>query len=282
MTGTARLAVSHYICPDGYPVQRFLDAAVSVGAGAVGLTVRAIDEVGVVALKAMLDERGLAVSSLNSAGYFTFADSGRAAEQDRLNRRLLEAAAALEAGVLCVITGGKEAAQAALETARAGIAEQLAEFAELARTHDVRLGLEPIHPAEIMAKGCVNSIADAVALTAPLPGVDMIVDLYHSWWDPQLQSAFEDHLPRIALVQFCNLRAQGPGQPLDRDTPSSGELDVAGLLRSVAERGYAGWYEFELFAAQLRGRTVDAVLGEVADFHATWRDHELPRKEAAT
>jgi hypothetical protein len=24
------------------------------------------------------------------------------------------------------------------------------------------------------------------------------------------------------------------------------------------------------------------VLGEVADFHATWRDHELPRKEAAT
>jgi len=282
MTGARRLAVSHYICPEGYPVGDFLDAAAAIGAGAVALTVRSIDEVGVATLKSMVDDRGLAVSSLNSAGYFTVADADRAAEQDRLNRRLVEAAAALDAEVLCVITGGKAAARAPLETARAQIADGLAALAKLAQSHDVRLGLEPIHPAEIMAKGCVNSIADALALTAPLPGVDLIVDLYHSWWDPGLRPAFEDDLPRIALVQFCNLRAPNSGWPLDRDTPSSGELDLTALLRFMTGRGYAGWYEFELFAPQLLGRAVEGVLGEAADFLATWQDHDIPGKEAAT
>ncbi len=279
MTGTGRLAVSHYICPEGYTVANFLDAARKAGAGAVGLTVRAIDEVGVSALRSMLDDNGLAVSSLNSAGYFTFAEPGRAAEQERLNQRMLEAAAALDAGVLCVITGGKEAASLPLEAARARIAERLARFAESARSHDVRLGLEPIHPVDIMRKGCVNSIADALALAAPLAGVDLIIDLYHSWWDPDLRPAFEAHLPRIALVQICNLREPAPGRPLDRETLSSGEIDLARLVGFMAACGYSGWYEFELFAHHLDGRAVEDVLRDAGRCYDTWWDQRVPREE---
>ena len=43
-----RLSISHYLCPSGYPIERFFDAAASAGAGAVGLTVRALEENGVI------------------------------------------------------------------------------------------------------------------------------------------------------------------------------------------------------------------------------------------
>ena len=69
-----RLSINHYICPAGMTVPAFLDAAVAVGAGAVGLTARAIAEEGAEPLRAMLDDRGLAVSSVNSAGYFASKD----------------------------------------------------------------------------------------------------------------------------------------------------------------------------------------------------------------
>lgn len=260
----SRFAVNHYICPEATPFGDFLELARAVGAGAVGLTVRAVDEIGVARLKTMLDDTGLAVSSLNSAGYFTWADPDRAADQHRRNRDLIEAAAALGAGVLCVITGGKGDGSMALETARARIAEGLAGLADLAQGYNVRLGVEPIHPADIMRKGCVNSIADALALTSDLPNVGVILDLYHSWWDPGLRTAFERHLSRVALVQICNVYDPGPGLPPDRETLASGEIDVAGLLRFAEARGYAGWYEFELFAHHLRGRLVEDVLRNAA------------------
>ena len=266
----SRFAVNHYICPDDTPFGDFLEMASAVGAGAVGLTVRAVDEIGVARLKTMLDDAGLAVSSLNRAGYFTWTDPDRAAQQDRRNHDLLEAAAALGAGVLCVITGGKGDAATPLETARARIAEGLAGLAELAQGYNVRLGVEPIHPADIMRKGCINSIADALALTSDFPNVGLMLDLYHSWWDPGLRTAFERHLSRIALVQICNVYDPGPGLPPDRDTLATGEIDLAGVLRFAEARGYTGWYEFELFAHHLRGRPVDDVLRDAAVWFETW------------
>ncbi len=260
----ARLALSHYVCPGDVSVAQFLEIARDVGAGAVGLTVRALDEAGVAGLKAMLDDAGLAVSSLNSAGYFTYTDAERIGAQERRNHELIAAAAALDAGVLCVITGGVGLGDLSLDAARGRIAEGFAGLAEQARAAGVRLGLEPIHPADIMAKGCVNSIADALAMTTDMPGVDLVLDLYHSWWDPDLAAAFESHLPRVALFQICNLVQPGPEAPLEREVLSAGELDVAGLVRRAEAAGYAGWYEFELFAAQLRGRTVEAVLENAA------------------
>ncbi|MDJ0947888.1 MAG: sugar phosphate isomerase/epimerase family protein [Alphaproteobacteria bacterium] len=265
-----RFAVNHYICPAGYSVEAFLTAARAVGAGAVGLTVRAVDEVGVPDLKTMLAEAGLTVSSLNSAGYFTATDPEERAAQDRRNRALVQAAAALDAGVLCVITGGKAQGEGSLDAARARIAEQLAALAALARREGVRLGLEPIHPAEMLHKGCINTIGDALRLVEGLDGVDLIVDLYHSWWDPDLKALLAREMSHVALIQICNVRARAAGLPLERDTLGSGEIDVGALVRLAAAQGYSGWYEFELFAHHLKGRRVEDVLGDAAATFGTF------------
>ena len=119
-----RLSINHYICPPDMTAPAFLDAAV-----AGGVTAPAIAEAGAETLKAMPGERGLAVSSVNSAGYFANKDGALVDDHDR---RTVEAAAVLDAGALCVISGGRGAARS-VEAAQARVRGGLAALAEIAR-----------------------------------------------------------------------------------------------------------------------------------------------------
>ena len=179
------LAANQYVCPDGYGVARFLDEAVDSGFRRVALTRAALGEMRPAQLRGAVEARGLTVTTLNSAGYFTWADPERRKAQAAENRELIAAAAELGVEALCIITGG-HAEQPDIATSRALISDGLAELDAIASSEGVRLGLEPIHPKDVATKGCVNTIAQAQALIAPLTATGLIVDLFHSWWDPDL------------------------------------------------------------------------------------------------
>ena len=256
-----RLSINHYVCPAGMTVPAFLDAAVAVGAGAVGVTARAIAEEGAGSLKAMLDERGLAVSSVNSAGYFANKDGALVDDHDR---RLVEAAAILDAGAVCVISGGR-GADRSIDAAQARVRDGLEALARIARPAGVRLGVEPIHPVDLMTKGCVNSIADTLALIEGIDGVGMILDINHSWWDPALPRICRDRLDRVALFQLCNVVESESSRP-KREFLSAGLVDLAGLIAGFEADGYSGFYEFEIFPPDLRGRPLEDALEDAARF----------------
>ncbi len=258
------LSISHYLCPPGYSLEAFLDQATEVGAGAVALSVRAIDEVGVIALRKMVTDRGLAVSSLNSAGYFTAPDGPQWKAQSKLNEALVEAAAVLEAGVLCVITGGLAAAQFDLTVARSRIEERLKALVTRAESVGAVLGIEPIHPAEITFKGCINTIENARAFVNNKRSVKVIIDNYHSWWDPMLEHTLASHLADVALVQICNIYMQADGLKFCRGALPDPGLGGMSLSQRANGHGYCGWHEFEIFPADLRGRTVEAVMKDAA------------------
>ncbi|MDE0056709.1 MAG: sugar phosphate isomerase/epimerase [Defluviicoccus sp.] len=256
-----RFSVNHYVCPPEVTVTRFLDAAVAAGAGAVGVSARAVAEVGTDALRAMLDARGLAVSSVNSAGYFA-AKAG--APVDDHDRRMVEAAAILDAGALCVIAGGRGAGRS-IAAAQARVRDGLEALADIACQAGVRLGVEPIHPVDLMTKGCVNSIADALALIDGIDGVGLILDVNHSWWDPALPRICRDHRDLVALVQLCNVIEPEPSRPR-REFLSRGLVDLAALIAGFEADGYAGFYEFEIFPPDLRGRPVEDAFEDAARF----------------
>lgn len=264
----AALSVNHYICPDGYAVERFLDDAVDVGARAVGLTVRALDEIGVTRLTTELADRALRVSSLNSVGYLTDGPGPDRDRQDALNRRLVDAAAALDADVLTAITGGLAEADMQRAVARSRIADGLRELDGIAGAAGVRLGLEPIHPVDIRTKGCVNAIGDALRLTESLPNTSLLVDLYHSWWDADLPTLFGRAIDRVALIQFCGIAEPDPDAKPTRVAPGDSGVVIADMLRAARAAGYDRVFEFELFAHHLAGREPAAVMRAAADWLA--------------
>ncbi len=256
-----RLSINHYVCPDGMGVSAFLDAAAAVGAVGIGVTARAVAETGAGTLRAMLEERGLIASSVNSAGYFAAKDGVLVDEHDR---RMVEAAAILDAGVLCVISGGRGEGRS-LQDAQARVREGLEALAEMARPAGVRLGLEPIHPADLMTKGCVNSISDALAMIEGIDGVGIIVDIRHSWWDASLAGVCRGPQNRVALLQVCNVVEPSPGA-LEREFLSRGLVDLPALIAGFEADGYTGLYEFEIFPSDLRGRRMEDALADAARF----------------
>ena len=261
-------SINFYVCPEALRLPEFADLAARAGAQALGLTVRALNEMDVPATRALLQSHGLKVSSLNSAGYFLFGDAGRARDQAEANTRLIAQAAELGAETLVVITGGLSHGPWSPAEARARVEEGLLRLADQAASANVHLGLEPIHPLGILQKGCVNSLADALDLVGKHAQIGLTLDFFHSWWDPRFTRVFDAALQKIRLVQFCNVAAPENPAEFVRDLPATGLLDVAGALLDMRARGYRGCFEFEMFPEHLRGRSVAETLRAAGAFHA--------------
>ena len=265
------LSINFYVCPEAVSLPQFAALAAGAGAQALGLTVRALGEMKLPAVRALLQRHGLKVSSLNSAGYFLFGDGAKAGEQEELNTRLIAAAAELEAQTLVVITGGISHGPWPLADARARVEDGLLRLADQAARANVRLGLEPIHPLGILQKGCVNSIAEALRLAAKHPQIGLTLDFFHTWWDPQFTRVCEAAPEKARLVQFCNVVTLDNPADFQRDLPATGLFDVAAALHEIRARGYRGYFEFEMFPEHLRGRTLAAVLQAVGAHYAAFR-----------
>lgn len=255
---TFDLSINHYICGDILSFPEFATLARESGVKAVGITRAAIAEMGLPGLKSCLADNGLTVASLNSAGYFTIGDPNPVIYS---NEELIEAAAFLEADVLCVITGGLGPSPMRLPEAHRRVAEGLADLAERAATAHVMLGLEPIYPGDILTKGCINSCAHGLESVAPYDNARLILDLYHSWWDPGLTDTLRNHADQVALVQLCNLRLEN-GLVTGRAPLRDGALDLRDILKTIHASDYAGKLEFELFSHDLAGRDPRVLIGD--------------------
>ncbi len=270
-----RFAVNQYICPPGFGLDRFLDLAAGAGAEAVGLTRGGIEGVAPAELARMLRERGLGVSSLNSAGFFTLADEAAWRAQSALNERLVDTAAEIRAGALCVIAGGTEDRDPS--AARAAVADRLAALDERAVDAGVRLGLEPVHPAELLDKSCVNTIAQARALTGGLRATGLLIDLYHSWWDPDL-GVLAQAPNDVVLFQLCGVARRDAGFGFGREPLGEGFVEPAPVLRGACKAGYDGRFEFEMFTRDLMGRAPDAMVEASARWYGAMAERPMPAR----
>jgi sugar phosphate isomerase/epimerase len=266
------LSINHYITPPGYRLEQFLDDCGTAGATGVGLTERALAEVPLPQLKRMLQVRGLHVTSVNSAGFFLWGDPARAERQRAVNATLLNAAAELGADTLVTIVGGLQdlgkMRPGALGQARRTVERALPAFAAAAEARGVRLGLEPMHPLRIASKSTLNSLHQAEALYATVPQHGIVLDLFHSWWEPELEPMLQRLVPRLTLVQICGVDLPAtPGATQQRCEMSGGIVDVGDFMGRLRRCGYAGHFEFEIFADDLGARPHLGVMRRaVADF----------------
>lgn len=244
------LSINHYICGAALSFPDFAAAARDNAMTSVGVTRAAIAEMGLDDLALCLADHGLAVSSLNSAGYFTGVDPNAF---PYTNEALVDMAAYLNADVLCVITGGLGVSPLPLSEAHGRVRDEFGKLANRAAAAGVTLGLEPIYPADIFTKGCINSCAHGLDMVAPYTNAKLILDLYHSWWDDGLLPTLHERPDKVALVQLCNLRLEN-GIALGRETLTHGVLNLSQILPPLLSGSYAGKLELELFDRDLRGR----------------------------
>lgn len=260
-----------------------LQVAVEAGLTWVGLWRDRIEEVGTAEAVALVRRSGLAVSSLCRGGFLTAADAAGQQQALEDNRTAVQQAQALDTSELVLVVGGLPEGDHDLVAARQRVADRLADLVPYAREHGVRLALEPLHPMYAADRAVLSTLGQALDLASPYSSaeVGVVVDTFHVWWDPQLaeQVARAGREHRIAAYQVCDFNLPiAPDALLSRGMMGDGVVDFASITRLLADAGYEGPVEVEIFNAAIWDTPADQVLATMTE---RYRDLVLPWVEIA-
>jgi len=204
----------------------------------------------------------LTVTGLCRGGMFPARDARTRKANIADNLRAIDEAHALGAQCLVLVVGGLPAGSKDIAGARAQVKEGIAAILPQARAAGVPLAIEPLHPMYAADRACVNTLAQALDLCDALdplgPGVrrggrcalGVAVDVYHVWWDPQLESQIRRAGKRRLLAyHICDWLVPTTDLLLDRGMMGDGVIDLKRVRGWMARAGYRGFHEVEIFSA---------------------------------
>jgi len=222
----------------------------------------------------MIRNNGLTVTGLCRGGMFPAADrKGRQAALDD-NLRAIDEAAALGARCLVLVVGGLPAGSKDLPGAREMVRDGIGEALGHARSAGVPLAIEPLHPMYCADRACINTLAQALDLCDALDSgkggaLGIAVDVYHVWWDPQLESQIERAGDkRLLAFHICDWLVPTTDLLNDRGMMGDGVIDLPRIRSWMEEAGYRGFHEVEIFSVRnWWKREPDDVLGVMKRRH---------------
>ena len=157
-----------------------------------------------------------------------------------------------------------------LVAARQRVAARIGELVPYAAEHDVRLVLEPLHPIFAADRAVLSTLEQCLEMAAPFPAetVGVVVDTYHVWWDPTLETqiARAGREGRLASYQVCDwILPLASDALLSRGYMGDGYIDFPTITGWVAATGYTGDIEVEIFNQEIWDRPGDEIVSTIAD-----------------
>jgi sugar phosphate isomerase/epimerase len=231
-----------------------IQGCVDAGLGAIGIWREQLAEVGLDEACRLLAESGLRVSSLCRGGFFTTADPAEAAAAEARNREAIEEVAALNAATLVLVPGGLPTGDRDLQGARDRAARAIERLVPYAHELGVNLGIEPMNPIYAADRGVISTLEQALDIAERFDPADVgvVVDTFHVWWEPGVADQVHRAGQRIVSYQICDWITPLPADTLlARGMMGDGHIDFPTFSRSVAEAGYRGDIEVEIFNADL-------------------------------
>ena len=149
-----------------------------------------------------------------------------------------------------LVVGGLPEGSKDLRDARRQIRDGIAATLDHARAVGVPLAIEPLHPMYAADRACVNTLAQALDLCDALgEGVGVIVDVYHVWWDPELESQIARAGQRVLGFHVCDWLVPTTDLLLDRGMMGDGVIDLPLIRGWVEATGFNGYAEVEIMSA---------------------------------
>jgi len=200
----------------------------------------------------MLREHDLSIVSLCRGGFFPNVDPEKRKLALDDNRKAIEEA--FELGTqLIVLVCGADPAQS-LEDSRKQIQDGIAELIPEASAAGIKLAIEPLHPMYADTRSAINTLSQANDMTEALnsPWVGVAVDVYHLWWDPNLEKEIERCGKNNALLAFhiCDWKSPTTDFLNDRGLMGEGCIPIRKIRNWVENTGFNGFQEVEIFSTK--------------------------------
>ncbi len=247
--GNANLAI-HTFTNRPWSIGECLRHYAARGIGGISIWRETIAGKDLGAVRRQLDDSGLRGVSLVRGGFFTGATAAERDAAHDANLRAIAEAVALGLPSIVLVCGATPGQTAATNYAQ--IRDGIARMAEPAAQAGVRLAIEPLHPVYAGDRSGICSLrtANRLAEELALPGVGIAVDVYHVFWEVDL----EDELRRCAAggwldaYHICDFKPNQDHVLLDRGLMGEGCINLAAIDRWVRGTGFTGFAEVEIFS----------------------------------
>ena len=154
---------------------------------------------------------------------------------------------------------GASERQQALDTNRQAIRTSLAQIQAgleailpYAESCGVRLAVEPLHPMYADSRSAVATLKTANDLVEGFgsPWLGVAVDVFHVWWDPDLEEQIRRSGRQGTLFAFhlCDWKTGMEDMLNDRGLMGEGIIRLREIRGWVEEAGFAGFNEVEIFS----------------------------------
>ena len=198
----------------------------------------------------MLRDCGLTVVSYVRGGFFAAIEAADRLRAIDDNRKMIDEAAQLGAPLLVLVCGA--APGQALVLSRRQIEDGIAAILPHAEKAGIRLAIEPLHPMYADTRSAVNTLKQANDMAEAFNSrhLGVAVDVYHLWWDPDLQAQIERCGREGNLLAFhvCDWKTPTEDLLLDRGLMGEGCIDIRQIRSWVESAGFDGFHEVEVFS----------------------------------
>jgi len=266
ITDFSKLCV-HSITTKPWPIEK--SAREFSDAGITGITVwrDALTGRNITATGKMLKDLNLEVVSLCRGGFFpsvNIADRQKAVED---NLKAIDEAFELGAPMVVLVCGATPGQP--LSESRKQIQEGIVACLAHAEAAKVKLAIEPLHPMYAGDRSAINTLEQAndMAETIQSPWVGIALDVYHLWWDPNLETQIKrcgqnDHL---TAFHICDWKSPTLDMLNDRGLMGEGCINIKQIRGWVEEAGFNGFNEVEIFSNLYWSQDQDEFLRKIKD-----------------
>ena len=257
----------HTITSKPWSLEQAIEKYVAKGIKGISVWRQWLNERGPEVSGKLLKDSGLDVVSLVRGGFFP----GRTVEERQKaineNKKAIDEAVAIGAPAVVLVCGAIPGQS--LSESRKQITDGIASLLEHAASVNVKMSIEPLHPMYADDRSAVNTIKQANdicdELKSPLVGV--AVDVYHVWWDADLQQEIMRCGKSGYLFAFhiCDWLTPTTDMLNDRGLMGEGCINIKEIRGWVEEAGFNGYNEVEIFSNRWWGKDQDDFLEAIVD-----------------
>jgi sugar phosphate isomerase/epimerase len=246
MNDLSRLSLNQYTIKQ-WSLRQAIEGCARHDIGYIGIWRDKLAEQPIATTVQQLRDAQIKVSSLCRGGFFSAPTPEARAAQIANNRRAIDECAAIGSPVLILVCG--PANGQTLNDARATVRDAINELAPYAAQCGVQLGIEPLHPMYAAERSVIVTLKQANDLAEQFPPetVGVIVDVFHLWWDPEVDHEIARAGERILGFHVSDWLVPLPDMLLGRGVMGDGVIDIPSLNATVARTGYSNPIEVEIF-----------------------------------
>jgi sugar phosphate isomerase/epimerase len=215
----------------------------------------------------MIRSKGIDIVSLVRGGFFASGDPEQRKQAVETNRKALAEASDLEAPLLVLVCGADPGQP--LENSREQISEGINSLLPLAESLGVKMAIEPLHPMYADTRSAINTLAQANEMAEEIHSdwLGVAVDVYHLWWDPDLEQQIArcGRNGNLFAYHICDWNSPTVDMLNDRGLMGEGCIPLRKIRGWVEQAGFTGYHEVEIFSDKFWSGDQQAYLGKITN-----------------